>query len=189
LTERVDRPLLRSTGAAEPSASPAPLARAVADRGANTAAMVRLLEQLVGEVRGMRRELAEQPAAIANALTAAQRTSGGSLSKSDRAALVTLLPAIAGAVGGDLRWTIGELLAHARLDDVAETLLRFAIERSVGKLDAPATAKRLGKLFARAAGFMVGDLYVERIRQDRAGVVWTVRGFQSRTKPQSRAAV
>jgi hypothetical protein len=129
-----------------------------------------LLQEILAELRAL-------PAAIAGAIAAEHRAA--TLSAADRAALATLLPAIAAVVGAR-SWTARDLLAHARLDNQAAILLRAAITGAAGKPDDSGAVKRLGKLLARAEGFVLGDLLVARIGPVREGTLWTIRVFQTR---------
>ncbi len=119
---------------------------------AEASEVMRLLRQIAGDVRMLRRA----------------RNTGGALSAADRAALVILLPAVADAVG-NLYFTSRELIAHGQ----ADSILLSALVRVYGSITT-GTARRIGKLLTRADGFALDDLRVVRVGDARDGVLWSV---------------
>lgn len=139
---------------------PAPaLARGARDPGADLAAIVRLLEELVQEVRGL---CVERAGASCDT---APRTKAR-----DTAILVRLLPAIF-ATAGSAVFTVAELIEHANLPTAPAQALRAAL----GPVDAGAS-RRLGKLFRRAAGAEIdGGFSISRVGDERGGALWAVK--------------
>jgi hypothetical protein len=116
---------------------------------------VALLEILVAEIRGLREDM-NRP--------------GRRLAAPDREALVGLLPILAAAVA-DRAFTVRELRDHASLPN--QLVLRGAIEASGGP-------NKLGRLLKRGDGFDVAGWRVERIGNDRDGLVWRMRAATGR---------
>ena len=81
------------------------------------------------------------------------------LSRSDRAMLEGLLPAIVGAVGS------APFLARELLDAPAPGLRLVLCDMS---------ARRLGRLFRRGEGVPLGGYVVERLSHEGGAVVWRV---------------
>lgn len=113
------------------------------------------LADVLLEVRALRMELAAALAPRPSRLVAA-----------DRDTLELLLPAIA-AAAGDTLWTVGELVAHARIHGEAPRRLQEALSTVGG-------TKTVGKLLRRAVGVSVGGFVVERVGDDRGGALWRV---------------
>lgn len=113
-----------------------------------------LLRELIAEVQGLRRDLAE-------------RRVDGRLAAVDRRALGALLPVVATAVGART-FAVRELVDHAGLQIPAAIALRAA-------LDAAGGARKVGRLLARGDGVDVAGFRATSCGEDRDGRLWTVR--------------
>lgn len=114
--------------------------------------------------------------ALPRALVAAERERSVALSKTDRAALETLAPAIAAAVGSiTYVWTARELVALAVARAIkADSALLLAIESASGPIDG-GTARRIGRLLRRADGITLAGHRIDRVGDARDGALWIVR--------------
>jgi hypothetical protein len=83
------------------------------------------------------------------------------LSAEDRQVLESLLPVVSQAIGSAL-FTLRDLAEQAETDDALKVALGCV------------SARRLGKLFARSAGFPVDGVRVERVGNVREGILWRV---------------
>lgn len=113
-------------------------------------------------------EIRDELRRLREAIVGGQR---GRLAPADRAALADLLPIVAAAVA-DRAFTVRELRDHAALP--SQLVLRDAIEANGGP-------NKLGRLLKRGDGFDVAGWRVERIGNDRDGLVWRVRAATGRT--------
>jgi hypothetical protein len=125
------------------------------DAGIGAERILAAIELVLGEVRGLRAELAG-------------RVPEAPVSRVDRHLFAALAPEISLAVGA-AEWTVRELLDHARARDPE---LLAALDGAIGLDDG--AGRRLGKFLARTAGFTIDDFRVERVADERAGTLWRV---------------
>ena len=111
-------------------------------------APVATLDDVVAELRAIRKVLERQ-----------QCCADSSLSRADRATLARLLPAIGGAVGSEL-FSSAEICAHTAA--------------AVRLVCAGLTVKQLGKLLARATDKPIDGYLVQREGTEAGAVLWRI---------------
>jgi len=96
---------------------------------------------------------------------AARKKAESRLSLADRNVLEDLLPVLHAHAGADGVWTIADLLEDAKeIPELARAIEKAGLDES--------TARRFGKLLARADGVEIGDLQLERGAHVREGWLW-----------------
>ena len=111
-----------------------------------------LLRQILAQLTEINAKLSESPPA---------------LSAADRKALSIIAPAIYASVNDQL-FMCSQLLQFARDDDDLLAALDAALGQDGG------TGRRLGQLLARCAGVALEGFRIERIAEERLGLLWRV---------------
>lgn len=151
--DRAERPLLRSTGAADPSASPAPLARNDGDPGANAS----LLQAILAELHALRSDVDELRRAVAPDL--GQR--------------VGVLAGLRGEFGSTAFTALDALeIAAEKPDGDLSRALAPLLGGPVGGL------RRLSRRLAKLAGKPAGGLVLARIGSDHNVALYVTQTVQ-----------